>query len=109
MKNRSKYSLRGLGLVLIIIGILWLIIVSLASCDSKPKEESLYTFEMPLVTGKEITETYRLEEGINDFFIWEDRGSYALACYGTSDYPVHVRNGVIDFKLLKIEPCQEQF
>ena len=109
MKNRSKYSLRGLWLVLIIIGILWLIIVSLASCDSKPKEESLYTFEMTLVTGKEITETYRLEDGITDFFIWEDRGSYALACYGTSDYPVHVRNGVIDFKLLKIEPCQEQF
>ena len=109
MKNRSKYSLRGLGLVLIIISILWLIIVSLASCDSKPKEESLYTFEMTLVTGKEITETYRLEEGINDFFIWEDRGSYALAYYGTNHYASHIRNGAIDFKLLKIESCQEQF
>ena len=108
MKTISKYSLRGLGLVLIIICILWLIIVSLASCDSKPEQQSLYTFEMTLVTGKEITETYRLEGGINDFFIWEDRGSYALACYGTSDYPVHVRNGVIDFKLLKIESCQKQ-
>lgn len=107
MKNRSKYSLRGLGLVLIIIGILWLIIVSLASCDSKPKQQSLYTFEMTLVTGKEITETYRLEEGITDFYIEAYNGIYRL-CYDNDDSRFSLRVAVIDFKLLKIEPCQKQ-
>ena len=108
MKNRSKYSLRGLGLVLIIIGILWLIIVSLASCDSKPKEESLYTFEMTLITGKEITETYRLESDINDFYIEGYNGTYWL-CYDNNGSRFSLKTAVIDFKLLKIEPCQEQF
>ena len=108
MKNRSKYSLRGLGLVLIIISILWLIIVSLASCDSKPKEESFYTFELTLVNSEKVYLTYRLEEGITDFYIEEHYGSYWLAYYGTNGYSQKLRSAVINFKLLNVESCQQK-
>jgi len=72
----------------------------LISCgEKKPKETEFVTLEMTLVTNEKITETYNLEVGTK-FYIEEHYGSYWITGYTDNTYYGHLRNGVINYKVI---------
>lgn len=93
-----------IGFVVIII----LIVISDFYKSEHPKDWTNYQLEMTLITGQKITDVYKLPT-YSVFIITTNRGSYSLE-YQNSEhlqfgqagkYAGVIRNGIIDYKVLK--------